>query len=94
MSQQSECQLLVSHLKILAMLVAFLVMPSETSLFAFCPGSQVESLAKRVAAVLPQPGAQPGEARPESHAAPKWNVHPTSTKVDFSHIEAVCVVLL
>ena len=38
-------------------------------------------MAKRVAAVLPQTGAKPGEARPESHAAPKWNVHPTSTKV-------------
>ncbi|BDA42630.1 hypothetical protein COCOBI_03-5230 [Coccomyxa sp. Obi] len=42
--------------------------------------TEVESLAKKVAAVLPQTGAQPGEARPESHAAPKWNVHPTSTK--------------
>ncbi|CAL8467716.1 g7254 [Coccomyxa elongata] len=42
--------------------------------------TEVESLAKQVAAVLPQPGAQPGEAGPESHAAPKWNVHPISTK--------------
>lgn len=42
---------------------------------------QVEKVAKQVAAVLPQTGAKPGEARPESHSAAKWNVHPTSTKV-------------
>ncbi|EIE24684.1 hypothetical protein COCSUDRAFT_46908 [Coccomyxa subellipsoidea C-169] len=49
-------------------------------LFAVLQNDKVEKVAKQVAAVLPQTGAKPGEARPESHSAPKWNVHPTSTK--------------